>query len=66
MTDEYYVYPVLPGTDYRQHTESRPFCHESDCQCHEDEENLKLPQQWYNDGLLGAVDGDHLYHGRTI
>lgn len=63
---EYYVYPVLPGTDYRIHTDEHPFCEESDCPCHEDEENLATLQDWYDNGLIGATDGDLIYHGRTI
>lgn len=64
--DEYYVYPILPGTDYREHSEDRRFCGEDDCPCHEDEENLEYLTEWYNDGLIGSVDGEHIYHGRTI
>lgn len=64
--EEYYIYAVLPGTDYREHTVAHPFCGEDDCPCHDDEENMQQLQQWYNEGLIGPRDGDHIYHGRTI
>jgi hypothetical protein len=66
MDDEYYVYPVLSGTDYREHTPDHPFCGDDDCPCHEDEGNLELLNEWYQGGLIGSVDGDHIYHGRVI
>jgi len=72
--EEYYVYPVLPGTDYREHTEEHPFCEDfgdeqegrPGCPCHEDEANLQQLQQWYDEGLIGATDGELIYRGRTI
>lgn len=64
--DEHYIYPVLPGTDYREHTPEHPFCSEDDCPCREDEENMAQLQDWYNEGLIGSVDGDLIYHGRTL
>lgn len=64
--DEYYVYPILPDADYREHSENRLFCGEDDCPCHEDEENMDRLNEWYNDGLIGSVDGENIYHGRTI
>ena len=63
---EYYVYPVLPGTDYRIHTNDHPFCDELGCPCHEDEENQATLQNWYDSELVGSVDGDLIYRGRTI
>ena len=33
--DEYYVYPILEGTDYRIHTPEHPFCEDMTCPCHE-------------------------------
>jgi hypothetical protein len=31
-----------------------------------DEENRELLQDWYDNGLIGSVDGDLIYHGKTI
>lgn len=66
MEEEYYVYPVLDGTDWREHTDERLFCSEDDCPCHEDEGNMETLNGWYNEGLISAADGDNIYHGRTI
>lgn len=66
MSEEYYVYPVVEGADYREHTEDHPFCTEDDCPCHEDDENQKQLTRWYNEGLIGSVDGDLIYHGKTM
>lgn len=66
MPEEYYVYPVVEGADYREHTEERPFCADGDCPCHEDDENQETLTGWYNEGLIGTVDGDLIYHGGTI
>ncbi|MGH2507349.1 MAG: hypothetical protein ACRDHZ_08080 [Ktedonobacteraceae bacterium] len=63
---EEYIYPVLPGTDYREHTEDRPFCGDEDCPCHEDDENMAQLNEWYQDGLIGSVDGDNIYRGRIV
>ncbi|HET8845478.1 MAG TPA: hypothetical protein VFN35_28660 [Ktedonobacteraceae bacterium] len=64
--DGYVVYPVLEGTDHREHTQEHPFCSDPTCPCHEDPENLETLQEWYDGGLIGSVDGRHIYHGRTI
>ncbi len=63
---EYYVYPVMEGTNYTEHDANHPFCDDLTCPCHEDGENLQTLQGWYNDGLIGSVDGDTIYRGRTI
>lgn len=62
--EEYYVYAGNP--DEPIHTADHLFCEDGECPCHEDEENLATLQGWYDDGLIGAVDGDLIYHGRTI
>lgn len=64
-TAEYYVYPTV-DVDQREHTNDHPFCDDSTCPCHEDRENLATLQGWYNDGLIGEVDGDLIYRGKTI
>ncbi len=62
--EEYYVYPA--SVDQPVHTADHLFCDDDTCPCHEDEENLQTLQGWYDNGLLGATDGDLLYRGRTI
>lgn len=64
--EEVYVYPVLPGTDWREHTDAHPFCGDDACPCREDEENLQQLNEWHNEGLIGPIDGGLIYHGCTI
>lgn len=64
--EEYYVYPILDGTDYREHTPEHPFCGDMSCPCHEDAGNMADLAQAHADGLIGSVDGDLIYRGRTI
>ena len=68
--DEYYVYPILPGKAFPEHDDAHPFCNElgdgKDCPCREDEKNLQQLQEWYDKGLIGSVDGDLIYRGKTI
>lgn len=64
--DEYYVYPVLNGTDYREHTPDHPFCGDLSCPCHEDHEAIQELGGYYQDGLVSGSDADNIYHGRTI
>lgn len=66
MPNEDYIYPVLQGTDYREHTADHLFCDDESCPCHEDDENLAQLNEWYQEGLIGAVDGENIYRGRTI
>ena len=64
--EEYYVYPVMEGTDYREHTADHPFCDDPTCPCKEDPENRQTLQGWYDEGLISAADGELIYRGRTI
>lgn len=68
--EEYYAYPVWQGKAFSEHDADHPFCNDlgdgKDCPCREDEENQELLQQWYDDGLIGSVDGDLIYRGKTI
>ena len=63
---EYYVYPVLEGTNYQEHDADHPFCPDSDCPCHDDQKNMQQLQGWYDEGLIGSTDGDLIYRGKTI
>lgn len=62
--EEYYVYPS--SRDWPLHTDEHPFCDDGTCPCHEDEDNQQTLQGWYDEGLIGATDGDLIYRGRTI
>ena len=64
--EEYYVIPILEGSNYAEHDADHLFCDDPFCPCHEDQENLGQLQSWYNAGEIGTVDGDLIYRGRTI
>jgi hypothetical protein len=68
--DEYYVYPVWQGKWFAEHDDDHPFCNDlgsgKDCPCREDEENKAQLQDWYDNGLIGSVDGNLIYRGKTI
>lgn len=52
--------------DYFLHTPEHPFCYESDCPCHEDEELIGGLEEYRQDGLVSDQDCDNIYHGRTF
>lgn len=65
--DEYYVYPVMEGTDWREHTPERPFCSDvSECPCHTDAGNLADLKEWYDEGLVTPEEVTIIWNGRTI
>lgn len=63
---EYYVYPVLEGSDYREHTTDHPFCGDMTCPCHEDQDNIEELNGYHQEGLVSTGDADNIYHGRTL
>jgi hypothetical protein len=52
--------------EYLPHTDGRPFCNESDCPCHEDQEAINTLNDQYNNGLVTAEERDNIYQGGTI
>lgn len=67
MSKEYYVYPITEGADWTEHNADRLFCDDTQsCPCHEDADNLEQLQEWYADGLIGTVDGDLIWRGKTV
>lgn len=64
MSEEYYCYAGQP--DQPIHTPDHLFCDDMSCPCHEDEDNMATLAGWHEDGLIGAVDGELIYTGRTI
>jgi hypothetical protein len=43
---------VIPVEDDTLHTPENPFCWDSTCPCHEDQENIQAVAQQVQDGLL--------------
>ena len=64
--EEYYVYPILDGTDYREHTPEHPFCDDMSCPCHQDQEAIDTLHGYHQDGLVSTQDADHIYRGQTL
>ncbi len=68
--EEYYVYPVVEGNIFPEHDANHPFCNDlgtgKDCPCRDDPYNREQLQEWYDEGLIGPVDGDLIYRGKTI
>lgn len=62
--EEYYVYPV--DSSMGLHNPDHLFCDDPSCPCHEDQENMETLLEWYEEGVVGPADGDHIYRGRTI
>jgi hypothetical protein len=61
--EEYYALPVF---DQPIHTPDHLFCDDPTCPCHDDAENMETLQEWYEEGLIGPVDGDLIYRGQTL
>jgi hypothetical protein len=58
------VIPVIP-TDYRGHTDERPFCW-SDCPCHEDQEIIAQVAEYVADGLMTPAEATDFVGGHGI
>lgn len=57
--------PVIP-VDYKEHTEAKPFCWNSGCPCHEDQEAIAHVNQYVQDGLLTSSEATDVVNGKTI
>ena len=57
--------PVIP-VEYEYHTDTRLFCHEPDCPCHTDPDNIAQLQQDYEAGLISAQDAELIFKGKTL
>lgn len=51
---------------YLLHDEDHPFCYDSGCPCHEDEELIGDLEEYRQDGLVSNQDCDNIYNGRTV
>ena len=60
--------PVIP-VDYKEHTNSRPFCNTTlnpDCPCREDEEAIQVVNQYVQAGLLTPQEATRTVEGRIL
>ena len=61
-----FVYVVLVDEHELLHTDERPFCWNSTCECHEDQEAIATVQQYISDGLMTPCEATLLVSGRTF
>ena len=64
--EEYYVYPILDGTDYREHTDDHPFCDDPTCPCKENQDAIGELNGHYQEGLVSSADADRISRGHTL
>lgn len=57
-----YVVPV----DYSEHTANSPFCFDSSCACHEDDEAIAAVNQAVQDGLITPEEATDLVLGKLL
>jgi len=57
--------PVIMG-QYPEHTPDTPFCWDTYCPCHEDQDAIAAVDQAYQNGLLTAEDATRIVQGHTI
>lgn len=57
--------PVI-SVDVVLHTPKEPFCLDSTCPCHEDQELIKQVAQQVHDGLLTPLEASHFIQGKTL
>jgi hypothetical protein len=58
------VVPFVWGD--REHSETRPFCDDLSCPCHEDRDAIEKVNEQVQEGLLSKEDADRLYRGKLI
>jgi len=57
--------PVIP-VDYTLHKETKPFCYEQTCSCHEDVASIAEVNQAVQEGLLTRDEATAIVQGKTI
>ncbi len=57
--------PVIPGEEL-EHTPEKPFCWDSACDCHEDQEAIAHVSQQVQDGLFTSDEATDFVRGRGI
>lgn len=57
--------PIIP-VDYKEHTEAKPFCWNSGCSCHEDQDAIAQVNKYIQNGLLTPGEATDFVNGKTI
>lgn len=58
--------PVIPIEDDTLHPPEKPFCWDSTCPCHEDQENIAIVAQQVQGGLFTPEEATDFVNGKTI
>jgi len=59
--------PVVPVDEHELlHTADHPFCWNSTCECHEDQDAIATVQQFIVDGLMTRDEATLFVSGRTF
>jgi hypothetical protein len=61
-----FAYVIFVDEHDLLHTADHPFCWNSTCQCHEDQEAIVTVQQYISDGLMTTYEATLLVSGRTV
>ncbi len=56
---------VIP-VDYPEHTQEKPFCWNTLCPCHEDQDNISLVGQQVQEGLFTTQEATDFVSGKGI
>ena len=65
-TPDNFAYVVLVDEHELLHTADHPFCWNSTCECHEDQEAIAAVQQYILDGLMTPDEATLFVSGRTF
>ncbi len=57
---------VIPVEDELIHSQENPFCFDSTCPCHEDQDSIAIVAQHVQDGLFTPQEATDFVNGRTI
>lgn len=58
--------PVIPIENELLHTPINPFCLDTTCRCHEDQEFIQTVAQQIQDGLLTPLEASQFTAGKTL
>ncbi len=59
-------FTVVIPTDYKEHTDKRPFCWNTSCGCHKDEANIQVVVEQIQDGLLTGDEANRTVKGEML
>jgi hypothetical protein len=61
-----FAYVIFVDEHELLHTADHPFCWNSTCECHEDQEAILAVQQYILDGLMTPDEATLFVSGRTV